>query len=190
MEPFCIWGEGFDLEQCDRIKQHGEMSEFMKARVGGRGPDDIGQQDEAIRKTDITWIDHREDTAWIFNRINEIGAIVNYDKFHLDLKFFDGFQYSKYGVAGHYDWHIDTFENPREGNFRKLSFSLMLSDPNEYEGGELLLCPNGDNNKPITLKPKKGELVAFYSHVPHKVAPVTSGERITLVTWALGPKIK
>jgi PKHD-type hydroxylase len=69
---------------------------------------------------------------------------------------------------------------------RKLSIVLALSDKTDYEGGEFKLMPHGVN--PNIFKFSKGDLIAFPSWVPHKVEPVTSGKRITLVAWACGPK--
>lgn len=186
MEPFHVWRGGFTAEECDAIKQAGELAEFMKAKVGD-GPD--GRVDSEIRDTDIVWLEPTEENKWIFERMNLIAARINFDKFQMDLDRFDGFQYSKYKIDGHYDWHSDITIAPQNGLFRKISFSLALSDPNEYEGGDLLLASYMES-KPAVLRPEKGDIVVFYSHVHHKVAPVTSGERITLVTWALGDKIR
>jgi PKHD-type hydroxylase len=188
MEPCVIWSGGFTDEECDSIKDTGELCEFLDAKVGSSGED--GTLDETARKTKIVWIQPKEETAWIFERMNEIVAKMNFDKFQMDLTQFDGFQYSKYEVGDHYDWHNDTVLSPRSGLFRKLSFSLMLSDVDDYEGGEFLLSTSGSETKTEPMKVKKGDLVAFYSHIPHKVSPVTSGQRLTLVTWALGSKFK
>ena len=123
--------------------------------------------------------------SWIFDRLAELVAKVNYDKYQLDLTRFDGFQFSVYNKDGHYDWHSDLQNMPREdGVFRKLSVSVMLSNPEEYEGGELVLAV--DNNPELKLK--KGTAIFFYSFINHKVNPVTKGKRTALVTWALGPK--
>ena len=79
---------------------------------------------------------------------------------------------------------------PPHGLFRKLSFSLMLSNEDEYEGGNFLLSTSGSESKTQPMKLQKGDLMVFYSYISHKVQPVTSGERLTLVTWALGNKLK
>lgn len=186
MEPYCIWRDGFTAEECDKIRQVGELCEFSKARIGSFDGDD---EDEVVRKTDIVWIDPSEDNKWIFEKMNLIIAKINFDKYQMDLERFDGFQYSKYVDGGHYEWHIDTMSNPPDGLYRKLSVSLMLSDPEEYEGGELMLSIHGNEAKAVKVKPQKGDMVIFYSHVPHRVNPVTEGERLTLVTWGLGNKI-
>ena len=64
----------------------------------------------------------------------------------------------------------------------------MMSDPSEYEGGELEICINGNIDKPIKLKPEKGDIVFFASWMPHRVAPIISGTRKTLVTWVMGKR--
>ena len=188
MEPCVVWSGGFTDEECDLIKDIGELSEFMHAKIGSDS--EGGTLDEDTRKTKIVWIEPEEKNKWIFERMNELAAKVNFDKFQLELIHFDAFQYSKYEVGHHYDWHSDIILNPPHGLFRKLSFSLMLSDASDYEGGEFLISVTGSEQKTEPMKVKKGDLVVFYSHLPHKVAPVTSGERLSLVTWALGNKLK
>jgi PKHD-type hydroxylase len=185
MEPFCIWSGAFTPEDCDRIVKNGELAEFQKGAVGEQK-----SQDNAVRDTDIAWIMPSPNTFWIFDRMNEVVSKVNFDKYQMDLREFDGFQYSKYAEKGHYDWHVDTEPNPRpSGLFRKLSCSLALSNPEDYEGGELLLNVTGKAENSAALRPTRGDLVLFYSSVPHKVMPVTKGKRVTLVTWACGPKL-
>jgi PKHD-type hydroxylase len=185
VEPFCIWEKAFSEEECDRIIEIGEMAEFNKGRVGS------DTLDPNVRDSDIVWIEPNPDTHWIFERMAVLGSRINYDKFQVEIDRYDGFQYGKYKVDGHYDWHTDWhMEPPNPELHRKISFSVMLSDPKEYEGGELIVNHQGNADKAISLKRNKGDLVVFYSFIPHKVAPVTSGERVSLVTWALGPKFK
>jgi len=76
---------------------------------------------------------------------------------------------------------------------RKVSCSLLLSDPKSFEGGSLDLavptCQNGNLvYKKITVRPMGiGTLIFFPSFIPHQVNPVTKGIRHSLVIWALGP---
>lgn len=183
IEPLVMWGQGFSSEECDSILQLGELAEFKKAAIGD------GVTDDKVRNTKIVWIEPSPDTYWVFDRMNELCGKINFDKFQLDLKQFDGFQYTKYEVDSHYDWHIDTINNPTNGLFRKLSFVLMLTDPSEFEGGDLLLNSDGNVDHCHKVTFNKGDLAVFYSHIPHKVTPVTTGTRVTLVTWARGPKL-
>lgn len=188
MTDFVAW-KAFEPDECDQIVKLGELFEFHKAKIGG-GEERDGVVDEDYRDTDITWIEPNDKTYWIFDRMNEIVAYLNFMHFQMDLDRFDGFQYSKYKIGGHYKRHNDVVHNPDHGLYRKLSMSVMLTDPEEYEGGALVLDVNGNRDTPFKVKPKKGEMILFYSHIPHMVEPVTSGKRISLVTWALGEKVR
>lgn len=186
MENFCVFSAAFTKEDCDRIKDIGELFEFKKASIG---TSENSVTDAVIRKTDVSWIEPEQSSDWMFSRYHEVVQRVNWDKYQMDLRQFDSFQYSKYKLDAHYDWHIDTHHKPRGGMFRKLSCVLALTEPDEYEGGDLLIADSGAADRAHHLRPAKGDMVVFYSHVAHKVEPVTKGTRLTLVTWAMGPKI-
>lgn len=185
LEPFVIWENGFSKEEIDKIVAAGELSAFNKGQVGAGGGAVI---DSAIRDTDIVWLEQNEANGWIYEKLSAAAARVNYDKFQFDLVNLQPLQYSKYKLDGHYSWHYDSGPNMPE--HRKLSVVLGLSDPASYEGGELQINAHGDQNKPHSLKIKRGDLVVFPSFMGHRVTPVTSGERLTLVGWAVGPKFK
>ena len=68
---------------------------------------------------------------------------------------------------------------------RKLTLVLQLSDPSEYEGGELQSLTS---LQPGTVNKKKGIIAAFPSWTLHQVTPVTKGVRKTLVIWVAGPQ--
>ena len=70
---------------------------------------------------------------------------------------------------------------------RKLSLSIQLTDPKEYEGGELYLHENEEGKE---MKKGQGDLVLFPSYILHEVKPVTKGERNSLVTWVTGKQFK
>jgi len=191
-EPFCIFNECFTPADCDRIIEHGELAEFSRGAIGGSRKNPEGETNDKVRLSDIVWLQPDDDKKWIFERMNEVATRVNHDKFQVKLAKFDGFQYSKYDVDGHYDWHIDILNQQIYGGpagwlFRKLTFSVFLNDPADYKGGELLLNL-GNQTKPYSVKPKKGDVVILHSYIPHKVKPVTSGVRNNLVTWGLGSK--
>ena len=110
-------------------------------------------------------------------------------------------QFTKYKKGQFYDWHQDGWNeayirnnknDPSNGKIRKLSVTVSLSDPKEYKGGELEFDyknsnPNQKNKliKCTEILPK-GSLVVFPSFVWHRVCPVKSGERYSLVVWNLG----
>ena len=81
------------------------------------------------------------------------------------------------------EYHMDI--GPYPFNQRKLSFSLLVNDPLEYEGGQLEIWRN---NNEFTLMPKDfGTIAIFPSFLPHRVTPVTKGTRYSLVQWYSGP---
>jgi Rps23 Pro-64 3,4-dihydroxylase Tpa1-like proline 4-hydroxylase len=128
----------------------------------------------------------------------------NMYNFMYDIEAFDNsvLQYTVYTKGMFYDWHSDdTISNqasmvqPRlKGHqalikeyTRKLSFSLQLSGPDEYEGGELQIMVQ---NKLHTVPKDLGSIVIFDSRLKHRVRKVKSGVRRSLVGWVLGPRWK
>ena len=71
---------------------------------------------------------------------------------------------------------------------RKLSFSIQLSDPDDYEGGNLQLMD--ENNKSYIAPRQRGTIILFDSRTPHRVQKVRSGERKSIVGWVVGPRWK
>ena len=79
-----------------------------------------------------------------------------------------------------YDWHLDIGNG--DSSTRKISISIALNSDNEYEGGELCMFARGE----ASIKLTQGLIVAFPSFMPHRVRPVTTGERWALVCWVHG----
>ncbi len=126
----------------------------------------------------------------IWNKLAKVVAEVNSRYFHFDLTgFYEPIQLGIYTAEdkGHYDWHVDMFISNTNAP-RKLSMVLMLSDPSEFEGGELLLKSDSDEYRSLSLA--KGRAWFFPSYMLHKVTPVTKGTRKTLVLWVGGPQFK
>jgi PKHD-type hydroxylase len=61
-----------------------------------------------------------------------------------------------------------------------LSVTLFLSEPGEYEGGELVVA--GEHG-PVSIKAAAGSAVLYASGAVHEVKPVTAGARLVAVTW-------
>ena len=66
-------------------------------------------------------------------------------------------------------------------SLRKLSFSLLLSDPATFDGGDLSF------SAPFPLARTQGTLTIFPSFLQHSVTPVTRGDRFVIVGFAVGP---
>lgn len=90
---------------------------------------------------------------------------------------------SKTADGGHYGAHIDNaMMAAADGGMMRtdLSFTLFLSDPASYEGGELVVHHSGMTQ---SIKGEAGEMVLYPSSSIHEVTPVTSGERVVCVGW-------
>ena len=132
---------------------------------------------------------HHPNKNSVLNQIGKkIFLDVNEEYYEYDLKDIFEFQLIKYYVGGNYNWHCDYGVAPIKGSVRKLSMSVHLTDPKEYEGGELNLI--NYSNYPIMVNNNLGSTIVFDSRIPHKVWPITWGTRIALVGWVNGPKLR
>jgi len=144
------------------------------------------------RITDIKWILFNKDTDWLFKKIIEKIKEVNSKNFDLQLKFLEDLQFSEYTEEkrGFYSKHRDCGMKEHLDNYvdiRKLSFTIQLTDENEYGGGELIFHLDEEEKK----APKsKGTIIFFQSDIIHEVTPVTKGVRHSLVSWVRGPNLR
>ena len=103
-----------------------------------------------------------------------------------DIQIREPAQITEYIKGGFYDWHTDTrVDMDPEPPVRKLSMTLLLNDPSEFEGGELQIA--GVNNPKIM---KQGHATIFASFLQHRITPVTRGVRRSLVMWFGGEPFK
>ena len=96
-------------------------------------------------------------------------------------------QFGKYGEGDFYGWHIDEHKQPVNGNVRKISMTLFLNE--DYEGGEFDLEIYKPETDPRykTFKLPFGSAIFFRSDQWHRVRPIISGNRESLVAWFYGP---
>jgi len=153
------------------------------------------QVDETTRKCKTAFVHQNQETLWVFEKLFNLLHFVNSNFFDFDIKGFNSFQYTCYDSTGaHYDYHLDTrFGVPpielrlTQIPTRKISVSLILSDPSEYTGGEFMIK---DGNQEETIPQPQGAAICFPSFMAHKVCPITSGKRESIVIWAVGPKFR
>jgi PKHD-type hydroxylase len=132
------------------------------------------------RNSKIFFIKDTETCKEIFNIINKLTVI--------QLTDIEPLQYSEYGVGGEYGWHRDVHEKPYpNGLVRKMSFSTILND--NFKGGEFDIETKNpaDKKRYDTFDNKKHNTIIFPSHMWHRVRPVKSGVRKSIVGWVLGP---
>ena len=160
------------------------------------------------RNSHNTWV---PSSHWLGGFMWHYIERANRENFLYDLRCIDGesMQYTQYGPGQFYSWHNDsglachykpvTVGNRMEGRaqdfveentelVRKLSFVLQLSDPDDYEGGNLQLL---DESGVSYFAPRKrGTIILFGSRTQHRVLPVKSGLRKSIVGWTVGPRWK
>ena len=143
--------------------------------------------EEELRKSRVGWIPMDQNFLWLHAKLGEMVNIANKELWGFDISGMDEqIQYAEYPEnGGHYDWHMDT--GPDKFSRRKISITVQLSDPSEYEGGDLQIKINaGQSDTPKGL----GNVVIFPSYLLHRVTPVTKGLRRSLVLWITGPAFK
>jgi PKHD-type hydroxylase len=167
----------FSADECRRIVDLANAETQHDGRIGGG-------RNEQIRESHVSYVSPDENSQWVFAKMQTIILDLNNEyKFELN-GFHEGLQIAEYSSpGGHYSWHNDIGTGKFSG--RKLSMSVQLSGADEYEGGELEFL---DSTAPA---PKEiGSLIVFPSYLQHRVKPVTSGVRKSMVCWVSGPAFK
>ena len=161
----------------DLIVNYGKRVGMMDGKIGyGSGKNVIDKDIRSVLTVGLPF----DEFEWLYKAIALKIRHVNYMnyKFHLDK--IEKLTYMVYDAdsLGHYNAHVDT---PISEN-RKLSFSCLLSDPSEFEGGDLIVY---GGSKTIAEK-RRGSMTLFPSWTQHEIKPVTSGLRRSLVGWIHG----
>ena len=177
----------FSAEECQRIVDLQTVLGHRPARSVDRKQPAHGQDrnltyDPERRLTDLTVIP--SDHAWIYQRVGRAVSQANERAWHFELSFLEPLQLLGYPVGGHIEWHTDLGDRGL-ASFRKVSATVLLSDPAEYDGGDLELLTAG---RVIVTGKEQGKGVFFPSFQNHHVTPVTRGKRFALIVWTLGKR--
>jgi len=179
VNSWAYWDKAFSKEECERIIEIGNSKTKKQATIKN-------ENSGKIRKSEIAWLYPSPELDWAYRRMTDIITSLNDRFFQFDLfGATEGFQFTKYTApGGKYGRHIDSaYGIP----VRKLSFTLQLSEPEAYKGGELCLYLS---EKPEVMKKDQGYVALFPSYVLHEVKPVTEGTRYSLVSWITGKPFK
>ena len=182
---FEVYEDGFTKEECERIIALGESLDAIDSIVGDTNDDQ--KVSNSIRKSKNSWIELNETSEWIYARLSKIANDMNGMFWRFDLNgFYEDLQYTRYNEDGDfYGWHIDN--GMRSGDPpRKLSIVVQLSDPSEYEGGDLEVHATQHSR----IAKAQGLVTVFPSYRLHQVTPVTAGVRRSLVVWLCGPAFR
>lgn len=160
------------------------------------------------RNSQNAWI---PTTHWIGGFLWYYIERANRENFLYDIRNIDGenIQFTRYEKSQFYSWHNDAglathykpvstgnrseglaqdFLNEKIELIRKLSVVVQLSDPEDYEGGNLQIM--SEDGKSYFVPRQRGTIVVFDSRAQHRVLKVTKGVRKSLVGWVVGPRWK
>ena len=202
---YYYWANAIPHRICDMIIQYGKSIKDDTAITGGLGRDrDLKAQPltkkelkdlKKKRDSNICWFNDR----WVYREIQPYVKMANQQAgWNFEWDWTESCQFTIYKKGQYYDWHCDSWdkpyqeEGPAKGKIRKLSNVVQLTDPKEYEGGELEFDFR-QNDPDKKRKPQiakeiapKGSIIVFPSFVWHRVKPITKGLRYSLVNWNLG----
>lgn len=168
----------FSPTQCDAVMEACEKELWITGEVDGGG---VNKKLRDVKQQGLMM----NDKGWPHTRILELVQQANEAKYKFKLSGFmnyDAPMIMQYNApSGHYDWHVDLGKNVPN---RKLSFTIQLSNPEDYEGGDLEFV--GTDVKTEAFR-QRGTCIIFPSFLPHRITPVTKGIRNAIVGWIHGP---
>jgi len=167
----------FTPDQCNQIIASGRAQKPQTAQVGTNKPE--GGTNTKKRVTTISWIPFKE-MPEMYRDLYKFIVKANENHFGFgDIQITENAQFTEYPEGGFYDWHMDCdVTMQHEPPVRKISMTLLLNDPSEFEGGELEVMAPG---KYADLK--QGHAICFASFLNHRVNKVKRGVRQSLVVW-------
>ena len=186
--PYVTWQNMFSTDELETIEKIGDSLPFNDAGIVN-GVDSVSNNRE-VRVSSTSWIDKTYNTEWLYNKMGDIVRRVNGEFFRFDIDgMHEKMQYTVYRSEnnGFYDWHTDIGVYSSNSVTRKLSVIMVLTDPDSYEGGDLQIWGSRGF---MTIPKERGMVVVFPSYVLHKVTPITSGTRKSLVIWVGGPPFR
>ena len=177
-------------EECAELLASIPEGAWKPAVVVSRSHEDpeqmIVRRDDAVRTADEYPAPFAEQ-PWVLDRVADVIREVDKRRFSYDLVGWPGsdppvlLRYRS-SEGGHFELHRDL---GRGHSTRKLSFSLQLSSPSDYQGGVLEFPRIGE-----LASRALGSVTIFPSFLPHVVHPVTAGVRVVLVGWFHGPAFR
>ena len=180
---YVIWPAAFNKKECEDLVSYVKQEILIQtAKVGG-----ASETNENVRKGNVAFVPATEFMVPYYNKISDCILNMNKQFYNYDLfGFAEHLQFAEYNApGGHFSSHMDVGYGH---GVRKLSVTIQLSDPNNYDGGELEII---ESLEFPTIMPKdQGTLVMFPSYMLHRVLPVTRGTRHSIVGWVSGPPLR
>jgi len=164
----------WDAAMCARVRMAMDRGRASRAEIYLDG---YRVDEDARRAFDIDVEDEAVDEV---QRAIEATATQVAQFFRMSLSGEEGPGFLRYACGGFYGVHRDVAPGWDDGFPRRISVVIFLTTAGAgCEGGSLRLY----TPETLDIAPRAGMLVAFASHIPHEVLPVTAGVRDTIVDW-------
>lgn len=167
--------EVLNFDQLKLINSYYDDAVFKQGTIASR---DDNVVDETVKKTkvmDQNTSQFRKSLQVVQDGITKSSAF----KSTYILKEMTVPMFTEYDEGCHYELHVDNVTI--QGIKTHHSITIFLNEPDEYEGGALLLT-NGDRE--WAYKCKAGSALIYPTGLQHRVEPVTSGSRRVALCWA------
>lgn len=176
LSNYYFFKHAFSADEADGIVALGRSLTSFPGIAGGA-------VNKGYRSSNVSWIPLSETNQWIFERCGKLAMSANKALWNFSVSAMtEKLQFAQYfvGEGGHYDWHMDLGKSFSK---RKISLVVQLTDPDEYQGGNLEIRFGRD----ASVVPRgRGHVAVFPSYALHRVTPVTQGQRQSLVVWVSG----
>jgi len=173
--------EIFSRQECNQIIELSKTLSQSESKVGDE------KVNLYMRSSKVKWMGVTPDTKWIFERIQDAISYVN-QFYKFDILVCADLQVTEYPVGGHFNWHKDV--GMGKTSKRKLSLTVQLSDPAEYNGGDLEFFNAPQHDVVRQECRQQGTAIIFPSFAVHQVTIVTKGTRWSLIAWIYGPPFR
>ena len=189
---------------CDEINDY--YVNNVAPRPGLLGDKGDSKTDSNSRNVKVRWCQQDD---WVGPFIYQYIAQANEHLWQYDITgiYYNNLHHLEYDPGMFHTWHVDstgldhTAYVPPISNtiaplykeyVRKLSFTLQLSDEEDYTGGDMEFeIPSNKETLDIKSAGKeRGTLAIFDPRTRHRITPVESGKRNALVGWVVGPRWK
>ena len=142
----------------------------------------------AYRSSRVGWIPQQQTYSWLYKKLGDLVNEANQSLWNFDLfGMAEDVQLTEYWAEdqGHYDWHTDVGSG--KTSLRKISITIQVSAPEDYTGGTLQFL---SRRKPQNAQKVAGAAYVFPSYLLHRVSPIESGVRRSIVVWVSGPPFR
>lgn len=181
--PYIVIPKFFSIDECTEINKLFDSYVPTIADVGEYNSDNVLEYkpDHTLRKGIVTYTDPDSTNEWIHSKLQQLILSTNYNNWHCKITGFDEqMRRMSYGPTDHFNsWHPDY--GMGETGFRKLTSIVLLDDVSNFTGGSFQIACWGD----IPLN--QGDCVIFPTYIYHRVTPILTGFRRSLVYRATGP---